>query len=64
MLTSRIYLDATYLHVCLGRSLLVVSRVVVVAIGINALGFREVLGIAVGGSEAEGFWRQFLGSFK
>ena len=24
--------------------------------------YREVLGIAVGDSEAEGFWRQFLGS--
>ena len=36
----------------------------VVAIGINALGYREVLGIAVGDSEAEGFWRQFLGSLK
>ncbi len=36
----------------------------VVAIGINALGYREVLGIAVGNSEAEGFWRQFLGSLK
>jgi putative transposase len=42
----------------------VVSRAVVVAIGINALGFREVIGIAVGDSEAEGFWRQFLGSLK
>ncbi len=42
----------------------VVSRAVVVAIGINALGCREVLGIAVGDSEAEGFWRQFLGSLK
>ncbi|QPN61781.1 transposase [Synechococcus sp. CBW1002] len=42
----------------------VVSRAVVVAIGINALGYREVLGIAVGDSEAEGFWRQFLGSLK
>ena len=26
------------------------------------LGYREVLGIAVGDSEAEGFWRHFLGS--
>jgi putative transposase len=42
----------------------VVSRAVVVAIGINALGYREVLGIAVGDSEAEGFWRKFLGSLK
>ena len=32
------------------------------AIGINALGYREVLGIAVGDSKAEGFWRQSLGS--
>ena len=32
------------------------------AIGINAFGFREVLGIAVGDSEAEAFWHQFLGS--
>jgi putative transposase len=39
-----------------------VSRAVVVAIGINALGIREVLGIAVGESEVEAFWRQFLGS--
>jgi len=40
----------------------VVSRAVVVAIGINALGYREVLGFAVGDSEVEGFWHQFLGS--
>jgi putative transposase len=59
-----VYLDATYLHGRLGRNLQVCSRAVVVAIGINALGYREVLGIAVGDSEAEGFWRQFLGSLK
>ncbi len=59
-----VYLDATYLHGRLGRNLQVVSRAVVVAIGINALGYREVLGIAVGDSEAEGFWRQFLSSLK
>ena len=34
----------------------------VVAIGIDALGYPEVLGIAVRDSEAEGFWRQFLSS--
>jgi len=59
-----VYLDATYLHGRLGRNLQVCSRAVVVAIGINALGYREVLGIAVGDSEAEGFWRQFLSSLK
>jgi putative transposase len=65
-----VYLDATYLHGRLGRNLQVVSRAVVVAIGINALGYREVLGNsfeegfadAVGDSEAEAFWRQFLSS--
>ncbi len=30
--------------------------------GYNALGYREVLGIAVGDSETKVFWRQFLGS--
>jgi transposase-like protein len=59
-----VYLDATYLHGRLGRNMQVVSRGVVVTIGINALGYREVLGIAVGDSEAEGFWRPFLGSLK
>jgi len=57
-----VHLDATYLHRRIGRNLQVVSRAVVVAIRINALGYREVLGIAVGESEAEGVWRQFLGS--
>jgi putative transposase len=33
----------------------------VVAICINTLGYRVALGIAVGDSEAEGFWRQFQG---
>ncbi len=50
----------------------VVSRAVVVAIGINALGYRQVLGnsfgegfaYAVGDSEAEGFWRKILGYLK
>jgi putative transposase len=39
-----VYLDATYLHGRLGRNLQLVLRAVVVAIGINALGYREVLG--------------------
>jgi putative transposase len=59
-----VYLDATYLHGRLGRNMQVVSRAVVVAIGINALCYREVLGIAVGDSEADGFCPQFLGSLK
>ena len=59
-----LFLDATYLHGRLGQNMQVVSRAVVVAIGINAFGYREVLGIAVGDSEAEGFWRHFLGSLE
>ncbi len=46
-----VYLDATDLHGRLGRNMQIFSRAVVVAIGINALGYREVLGIAVGDSK-------------
>jgi putative transposase len=38
----------------LGRNLQVCSRAVVVAIGIYALGYRELLVIAVGHSNAQG----------
>lgn len=58
------YLDATYLHGRLGCNLQDVSRALVVAIGINDLGYRQVLGIAVGDSDAEDFLRQFLVSLK
>jgi transposase-like protein len=37
-----------------------VSRVVVVAIGTDALGYLEMLSISVGDSEAEDFGGQFL----
>ena len=57
-----VYLDATYLYGRLGQNMQVASRAVVVVIGINALDYCEVLGIAVGVSEPEGFWRHFLGS--
>jgi transposase-like protein len=40
------------------------SGAVVAVNGINAFGYRQALGIAVGDSEAEGFWRRFLGSLK
>jgi putative transposase len=55
-----IYLDATYLHVREARLGQVVSKAVVVATGITASGGREVLGLAVGDSEEETFWRAFL----
>ncbi len=53
-----LWLDATYLKVRQdGR---VVSMAVVIVIGVNADGQREVLGLDVGPSEEEAFWEQFL----
>ncbi len=61
-----VYLDATYLHVRNkpGKGGQVVSMAVVVATGIAADGSREVLGLDVGDSEEETFWRGFLLSLK
>jgi transposase-like protein len=53
-----IWLDATYLKVReAGR---IVSVAVTIAIGVNADGRREVLGLAIGASVAETFWTEFL----
>ena len=57
-----VYLDATYLHGRLGKALQVCSRAVVVAMGVNTDGRRELLGLKVGDSESEGFWSAFLAS--
>jgi len=59
-----VYLDATYLHGRLGKALQVCSRAVVVAMGVNADGRRELLGLKVGDSETEGFWSEFIASLK
>ena len=59
-----LYLDATYLHGRLGKAMQVCSRAVVVAMGVNADGRRELLGIQVGDSESESFWSTFIGSLK
>ena len=61
-----IYLDATYLHVRNkpGKGGQVVSMAVVVATGVTARGEREILGLDVGDSEDETFWRAFLLSLK
>jgi putative transposase len=58
-----VYLDATYLHVRNAASQ-VVSMAVVVASGVRADGDREILGLDVGDSEDEVFWRAFLTSLK
>jgi transposase-like protein len=55
-----LWIDATYLKVReAGR---IVSVAVIVAVGVNTDGRREVLGVATGASEAEPFWRAFLRS--
>lgn len=55
-----VWLDATYLKVReAGR---VVSVAVTVAVGANSAGRREILGLAIGASEAETFWTEFLRS--
>jgi putative transposase len=56
--TPYVFLDATYCKARVnGR---VVSRAVVIATGVTADGRREVLGCAVGDSESEDFWTEFL----
>ena len=53
-----VWLDATYVKSReAGR---VISRAVIVAVGANRDGRREVLGVRVGPSEAETFWVDFL----
>jgi transposase-like protein len=55
-----VYLDATYLHGRDPARKQVISRALIVAVGITATGQREVLGIEVGDSEDEAFWTAFL----
>ncbi|MBT8334624.1 MAG: IS256 family transposase [Deltaproteobacteria bacterium] len=57
-----VYLDARYEKVRYGG--VVVSCAVLLAVGINASGRREVLGSSVKLSEHEVHWRDFLGSLK
>ena len=53
-----LWIDATYVKVRQnGR---IVSVAVIVAVGVNSAGRREVLGMDIGPSEAETFWTAFL----
>ena len=55
---ARLWIDATYVKVRQnGR---IVSVAVIVAVGVNSDGRREVLGMDIGPSEAEPFWTEFL----
>ena len=53
-----LWLDATYVKV--RQATRVVSVAVIVAVGVNSDGRREVLGMDIGPSEAETFWTGFL----
>ena len=53
-----LWIDATYLKVRQGGR--IVSVAVTIAVGVNMDGRREVLGMAIGPSEAETFWTEFL----
>ena len=53
-----LWIDATYVKVRQNRR--IVSVAVIVAVGVNSDGRREVLGMDVGPSEAETFWTAFL----
>ncbi len=53
-----LWLDATYLKARDGGRVL--NKAAVIAVGVNAEGRREVLGLAVGPAETEGFWKEFL----
>jgi putative transposase len=55
-----LWIDATYVKTReAGR---IVSVAVIIAVGVNTEGQREVLGMSVGASEAEAFWTSFLRS--
>jgi putative transposase len=53
-----LWIDATYVKV--RRAGRVVSVAVIIAVGVNGDGRREVLGMDIGASEAETFWTAFL----
>ena len=55
-----VWIDATYIKVRQGGR--IISVAVIIAVGVNTDGRREVLGLAVGPSEAEPFWTAFLRS--
>src|SRR6201997_1219357 len=55
-----LWLDATYVKA--RRDSHIVSVAVIVAVGVNSDGRREVLGMTIGNSEAEPFWVEFLRS--
>ncbi|MFN7605459.1 MAG: IS256 family transposase [Hyphomonadaceae bacterium] len=54
------WIDATYVKTRQNGS--IVSVAVIIAVGVNTDGRREVLGMKIGASEADPFWTEFLRS--
>lgn len=54
-----VLLDADYQHLWLGKRRQVISRASVVAIAVNENGRDELLGLKMGYSKSERFWRNF-----
>jgi len=57
-----VFLDATYIKGRVNNR--VVSRAVVIAMGVTRDGTREILGISIGDSEDKVFWTEFLQSLR
>lgn len=57
-----LWIDTTYLKVRRGGR--IVSVAVIIAVGVNTDGRREVLGMEIGTSEAEPIWTEFLRKLK
>ena len=57
-----LWLDATYLKVRQGGRIVAVAAIIAVAVSTD--GRREIIGLAIGPSEAETFWTEFLRSLK
>jgi len=55
-----LWLDALYLKVRQNHR--IVSKALVIAVGVRETGEREILGFALGGSEEQAFWTAFLRS--
>jgi putative transposase len=53
-----LWLDATYLKIRSNHR--VVSKALVIALGVKMTGEREILGFAIGPCESEPFWHEFL----
>ena len=57
-----VYFDATYVKARVDHQ--IVSQAVVIATAVTEHGGREVLGLAVGDSETEAFWTEFMRSLR